>query len=179
MNTTTITLMIALVAFVLTAQTAYGVGVDVLKNGTLVANNNPPGPPINGTTGMPGNLTDPNAETNEHDYKRGLDSGFSNYWCAAHTEQPSDEDCFDVVRSNDNVDVCSGIALAHGCVSNSTACYDGYKNGWLHWCFSDTKTCALYISKSVFPGTQKDNSTYVQGNYTQIKRWDKMGFKWW
>jgi hypothetical protein len=37
-------------------------------------------------------------------------------------------------------------------IANQTACVDGYVNGWKHWCMTDMKDCAKYMTMEAFPG---------------------------
>jgi hypothetical protein len=37
-------------------------------------------------------------------------------------------------------------------VTNSTACIDGYIQGWQHWCKSDLKDCGQFTMEGRLPG---------------------------
>jgi hypothetical protein len=40
-----------------------------------------------------------------------------------------------------------------GNVTNSTACTDGYVNGWKHWCTHNAKECSQVVVANVLPGS--------------------------
>jgi hypothetical protein len=48
--------------------------------------------------------------------------------------------------------VCVNNPVNHE-VSNSTACIDGYIQGWQHWCKSDLKDCVEYMMEGRLRGT--------------------------
>jgi hypothetical protein len=85
--------------------------------------------------------------TNEGSYKFGFSVGFSDY-----------NHCFDndaLVCSppaNDApLEVCVNNPVIHE-VTNSTACIDGYFQGWQHWCKSDLKDCGQFTMEGRLPG---------------------------
>jgi hypothetical protein len=49
-------------------------------------------------------------------------------------------------------------------VTNMTACLDGYMDGWKHWCKTDTKDCADYISNGIFPGSRINTTNSIAGS---------------
>jgi hypothetical protein len=79
--------------------------------------------------------------TNESSYKYGYSSAFNNYKCA------TTGDC-DMVSSQSPVyDLC----VIGQKVTNTTACSDGYVNGWTAWCKTDTKDCLSNVLYGNFP----------------------------
>jgi hypothetical protein len=74
---------------------------------------------------------------NESSYKYGFETGFESYQCVS-----KNGDCDD--PSSDNINtICLNKSPLMVIVSNSTACMDGYLNGWAHWCESDAKNCII------------------------------------
>ena len=47
--------------------------------------------------------------------------------------------------------VCVNNPVNHE-VTNSTACIDGYIQGWQHWCKSDLKDCGQFTMEGRLPG---------------------------
>jgi hypothetical protein len=68
--------------------------------------------------------------TNESSYQHGYRTAIAIYECGVIQTS----DC-DTPTSDDVNTVCVNT-------SNSTACMDGYLNGWSHWCSTDSKDCA-------------------------------------
>jgi hypothetical protein len=94
--------------------------------------------------------------SNEGSYKYGFNSAVSDYetcyqgWmgtegCSIGSDQPISE-CY--------------VGAGSGNVTNSTACTDGYMNGWKHWCNHNAKDCAELTTSDLFPGSLlSDNKT--------------------
>jgi hypothetical protein len=164
-------LALVLVGFALTTQTTYGIGITMLHNGTSVPDlsDAPPGTKVTNFTQFTNatgtyssasfnvgpkpsnessanttdNQTDPSnttANANEASYKWGYNYAFSRY----HNCQISPNDC-SVLLATDATYYCRDD-------QNSTACTDGYVDGWKDWCQSDTDTCVKYVLSGQFPG---------------------------
>jgi hypothetical protein len=81
--------------------------------------------------------------TNESSYKEGFNNAFDGYNCV------QTEDC-DIIANNGGELICNN-QLDNPHVSNSTACIDGYVDGWKHWCNIDMKDCLADILVGYFP----------------------------
>jgi hypothetical protein len=90
-------------------------------------------------------MTDPpkvNATTNEHDYKAGFDVAVAQYSCKGDCQNPTDIDA---------VAACGiGKPLGWYTITNSTACEDGYLNGWKHWCKTNAQACVGICNTTLF-----------------------------
>jgi hypothetical protein len=76
--------------------------------------------------------------TNESDYKYGYDWAYGFYKCGVN---PHDE-CG--LPDSDNINwECN--ATIHHQITNSTACIDGYYNGFIDWCHGDKAACGRII----------------------------------
>jgi hypothetical protein len=86
--------------------------------------------------------------TNEGSYKLGYNTAFNAYKCV-YTD-----DC-DMVGSQSPVyDLCAlGVhsTIEKPTVTNTTACSDGYVNGWKAWCSSNVKDCLDDVLNGNFP----------------------------
>jgi predicted small secreted protein len=126
-----------------TAQTVYGVGVDVLKNGTLVANKL-----FSVVTGnATGNMTDPpkinytgNALSYHYGYKSVHQSDTRNPY---DIDNPPNEIC--------NATYYGSNGFKRPMVTNSTSCVDGWVHAWKNWCTTNSKQCVQDILAGNFP----------------------------
>ena len=137
-------------------RVAYGIEVTIGPNGTMRMGDMPPG---NTITNMTGNATEGsatihvgpppnnNAGTNEKSYKFGFSAGYDDYNHCFDSDVDA-QDC-SPPENNDASIICSN---PNNNVTNSTACIDGYANGWKHWCMSDTKDCATMTTQGTLPG---------------------------
>jgi len=79
--------------------------------------------------------------TTESSYKRGYWLGFFDYSCL----NPSDGEPCSGQYAHQMSDLCSVINAGSDTIlsgiTNSTACKDGYIDGWAHWCKTDAKDC--------------------------------------
>jgi len=145
--------MLALVGVVLTAQTAFATNsaVTVLNNGTLVPNKIPS---WNIQYNSTGNLTDPpNAKTNEHDYNVGKSLAIRVYSCRFIDGSSCDTSGNDTMECGQTHDGTGWTWLGH--VTNTTACYDGFVAGWIHWCKTNVKHCIEQITYGTFTGSPR------------------------
>src|SRR5215469_4108426 len=104
--------------------------------------------------------------TNEGSYKFGFTVGFRDY-----------NHCFDNGASDcsppDNdapLQVCVNNPVNHE-VTNSTACIDGYIQGWQRWCKSDLKDCGQFSMEGRLPGaliTGHNLYHTADGNYIKL-----------
>jgi hypothetical protein len=63
------------------------------------------------------------------------------------------------IGSDEPISECY-VGAGSGNVTNSTACIDGYMNGWKHWCNHNAKDCAELTTSDLFPGSLlSDNKT--------------------
>jgi hypothetical protein len=93
--------------------------------------------------------------TNESSYKYGFNNAVSDY--ESCYQGLSAGDCN--VSSSDPLSQCY-VGAGSGNVTNSTACTDGYMNGWKHWCNHNAKDCAELTTSDLFPGSLlSDNKT--------------------
>jgi hypothetical protein len=105
--------------------------------------------------------------TNERSYKWGFSVGFSDY-----------NHCFDINAldcsppNNDApLEVCVSNPVNHE-VTNSTACIDGYIQGWQHWCKLDLKDCGQFTMEGHLPGALiSGHNLYhtADGNYIKLR----------
>jgi hypothetical protein len=80
--------------------------------------------------------------TNEGSYRFGYSAGHDDYY-----------NCFIGDCSPPEPNEVGGICVVgNQAVTNSTACVDGYVQGWQHWCKSDTKDCVEYMMEGRLPG---------------------------
>jgi len=89
---------------------------------------------------------------NQSSYKFGFDAGFGSYQLGVtnHGEDgPPDSDTI-------NADCISMAHLAH--IINSTACFDGFLDGWTHWCGMHERDCAVNAVPKPNPNYIKDAS---------------------
>ncbi|MFZ0221600.1 MAG: hypothetical protein WAM42_07890 [Candidatus Nitrosopolaris sp.] len=96
--------------------------------------------------------------TNESSYKYGFNTAIDNLtnlitvppsW---NTQVPNICDTQDGCPGSDDAqNYCLTGQVAK--VTNSTACIDGYVNGWRHWCTEDSYKNAEYCTDLVFGGT--------------------------
>jgi hypothetical protein len=57
-------------------------------------------------------------------------------------------------------------------ITNSTACIDGYIQGWQHWCKSDLKDCGQFTMEGRLPGALiSGHNLYhtADGNYIKLR----------
>jgi hypothetical protein len=80
--------------------------------------------------------------TNESSYQYGLKQGFSDYNTAVTNSADAD-----MPSSSWDVQTCQHH------VDNSTACVDGYIDGWKHWCKSDGVDCGTWAANKIFPSS--------------------------
>jgi hypothetical protein len=106
--------------------------------------------------------------TNEVSYKFGFNLGVDDYKHCFDTPQDAD-DCSPPDSSNP-LAICVGNPNNQA-VTNSTACIDGYVQGWQHWCKSDTKDCVDFMLSGHFPGALiygKNVYHGTDGNYIKL-----------
>lgn len=60
-----------------------------------------------------------------------------------------------MTNSGNGAQECSDYTHGSAPVTNTTACLDGFKDGWRHWCSANTKECTDEIRDGVFPGSPK------------------------
>ena len=106
--------------------------------------------------------------TNEGSYKFGFSVGFSDY---NHCFD-NDADALDCSPPDNDapLQVCVNNPVNHE-VTNSTACIDGYVQGWQHWCKSDAKDCVDFMLSGRFPGALiygKNVYHGTDGNYIKV-----------
>ena len=106
--------------------------------------------------------------TNEGSYKFGFSVGFSDY---NHCFD-NDADALDCSPPDNDtpLQVCVNNPVNHE-VTNSTACIDGYVQGWQHWCKSDAKDCVDFMLSGHFPGALiygKNVYRGTDGNYVKL-----------
>jgi hypothetical protein len=99
--------------------------------------------------------------TNEGSYRFGYSAGYDDY-----------HNCFIGDCSPPSNDEALGICIVgNQAVTNSTACLDGYIQGWQHWCKSDTKDCVEYMLEGRLPGALiSGHNLYhtADGNYIKL-----------
>jgi hypothetical protein len=109
--------------------------------------------------------------TNESSYKYGYKDGYDTYnGCGGDTADCDWPDNFAAVHD------CERGANDNN-VTNSTACFDGFINGWKHWCNDvDPKTCAWFTTNDFIPAIQLNayNKDYLLQYDPQ--QWDE-GYK--
>jgi hypothetical protein len=106
--------------------------------------------------------------TNERSYKFGFSVGFSDYNHCFDNDADA-LDCSPPDSSNP-LAICVGNPNNQA-VTNSTACIDGYVQGWQHWCKSDTKDCVDFMLSGHFPGGLiygKNVYHGTDGNYIKL-----------
>jgi hypothetical protein len=84
--------------------------------------------------------------TNESSYQYGLFRGFDDYQDGAHDASSSGP------PAGPDIEGCN--TAGHDSdprTTNSTACKDGYLDGWEHWCKSDGVYCAFYVAGGDYP----------------------------
>jgi hypothetical protein len=67
--------------------------------------------------------------------------------------------------------VCVNNPVNHE-VTNSTACIEGYIQGWQHWCKSDLKDCGQFTMDGRLPGALiSGHNLYhtADGNYIKLR----------
>jgi hypothetical protein len=69
--------------------------------------------------------------TNESSYNYGFKQGFSDYNTPVVNIDADDP------TPNIDVQACDNSVLGGSALTNSTACIDGYIDGWQHWCKMD------------------------------------------
>jgi hypothetical protein len=102
--------------------------------------------------------------TNESSYKAGYWLGFNNYKCTT-----LDDPCSGPFASQMSNECAVGPGDVQGwAVTNSTACTDGYIDGFTHWCSQDTKDCAWEIKEGNAPAmTQVAHATNETPSHSQ------------
>jgi hypothetical protein len=76
--------------------------------------------------------------TNESSYKYGYEAGFGTYQCRI-TEGGCDGP--GIATNESSIDCVSIAANSGGQDTNSTACQEGFVDGWTHWCTSHVNSC--------------------------------------
>lgn len=95
--------------------------------------------------------------TTEDNYQYGYKVGRQGYDCSNF-----DADCDNGLTSCDYGYVHgTGSGNQTFTVTNKTACFDGFVNGWEHWCNTDLALCAKYVLSNVFPGQLANNQTSI------------------
>jgi hypothetical protein len=98
--------------------------------------------------------------TNESSYKIGYHYGFDSYACSTNPHSP-DKGCDGPDPSQANiVSICSGVG--NPAITNSTACIDGYYNGFVHWCSADAKDCAMMVKQGDAPIAIVERMSQIQ-----------------
>jgi hypothetical protein len=105
--------------------------------------------------------------TNEGSYIFGYSAGYDDYHNCFIGDSTRIGDC-----SPPSNDEALGICVVgNQAVTNSTACLDGYIQGWQHWCKSDTKDCVEYMLEGRLPGALiSGHNLYhtADGNYIRL-----------
>jgi hypothetical protein len=98
--------------------------------------------------------------TNEGSYKYGFNNAVSDYE-TCYQGWTGTEGCN--IGSDEPISECY-VGAGPGNVTNSTACFDGYMNGWKHWCRENAKDCVGLTTADIFPGSlSSDNKTGLTG----------------
>jgi hypothetical protein len=85
--------------------------------------------------------------TNESSYQYGFRDAVVMYSnCAIREEVGGNCIEYGIALPMSQCHVATYHIPVQGIVTNSTACVDGYIDGWKHWCNSDAKTCASYAT---------------------------------
>lgn len=80
--------------------------------------------------------------TNEGSYIYGFKAGFDSYQCLSEDARYLAGSCPDGMPNHNVTNWCVDLAAnSGGKDTNSTACIDGYFNGWTHWCKAHAKQC--------------------------------------
>ena len=106
------------------------------------------------------------ATANEHDYKWGFKTGFTNYSCEAG--DLGSDDCGDRTGTSNGIKVVCSNAAENHFVANQTALADGYMNGWKHWCMTTTKDCARVTTAGYYPGNIQYTAAPTPGVSLQL-----------
>jgi hypothetical protein len=100
--------------------------------------------------------------TNERSYKFGFNLGVDDYKHCFDNDAP---DC-SPPNNDESLTICVNSPVNQD-VTNSTACLDGYIQGWQHWCKSDIKDCAEFTMEGLLPGAliAPNNVFHSMGSY--------------